>query len=1125
MSVTIDSLDIQIRSSAGSAAKNIGELAVALGNLNANAKVTKIVNSLERLNGALTNMKSQQSVMSHLSALNKSLSSLASLPQLTGLRSAINELKKLPAVMQGLDTAQISQFASQMKLLASGLGPLATQIDKIATGFSRLPTQINQCVSATKKLDTANKSVTRSTKAHSDALNGQSFNLLATYEHLSNVFNMMHGIQNAISRILSDAIEWDGVEYQFGNAFGEEADKYYEKVQQVTEALGINKQDFMENSAMASSMLIGFGVGASDARTMGIGYTELAYDIWAAYNNVYKTLDGAEGAMAAVRSAISGEVEPIRRAGFTIVDSQLAITAANHGLEYSTQKATEAQKSYLRYLTLVDQAQAKGIVGTYAREMDTAEGTLRRLTQQVKTLTQAVGSLFIPIIQAAIPWITAFVQILTDGVRAVAAFFGIEIQKIDWSDSVSGVGDMAESAEAATGGLSNAAEAAKKLKHYTMGFDELNVIDPNSGSGDSGASGAGGAGSFEGLDVSTLWDQALLDSASQQVDKLKQKIVDFYNEWRWQIEAFGAGTMLIALGNIVEKLKEAEIFSGGFLRNMNTISKIGLSTVIVTLQWMLMDEFLENFIQEGAWEEYIKAAVVAALGTWALGAQWGPKGVIIGLGVTAAVSLKATFEDGSVDSIEEVTTGLTGLAAAAGAIGVAVKKLPKDKGWIGGLVNGLGLLFKGKITFGGLLSGLFPGLASVVSSATAWVTGTLAPGIVSALGALASALGISVGAAAALVAGVIVAAIVSAILVVKYWDEIKFFFTDTLPKWFEETGAKIGAFFSGAWEKTKEIWGVVAQWFDENVIQPVVNFFAPIVDWISEFFRGCWMIIRAVWVTVAEWFKTNVATPVSKKFSEATTAIGGFFSDLWKKVKDIWDIASSWFNNTVIKPVVGWFQGAWKNISGFFSNLWSEVKDIWKGVSTWFNTKVVEPVVKFFSDAWTNISDAFEEAFNGIATFAKTIFNGIIGKVEGIINGVIGGINWLLGGFNQVVTWAAKVLGENWGGLTLIQRVELPRLMADGGFVGAGQMFIAREAGPELVGNIGGRTAVANNDQIVEGIAAGVYRAVVQAMSESNGQNQNVNVYLDGKQLYNSVKRTEAQRGRTLMGSQLGYAY
>ena len=74
---------------------------------------------------------------------------------------------------------------------------------------------------------------------------------------------------------------------------------------------------------------------------------------------------------------------------------------------------------------------------------------------------------------------------------------------------------------------------------------------------------------------------------------------------------------------------------------------------------------------------------------------------------------------------------------------------------------------------------------------------------------------------------------------------------------------------------------------------------------------------------------------------------------------------------------------------------------------------------------------------------------------------------------------------------------------AEGGFPETGQLFLAREAGPELVGNIGNKAAVANNDQIVEGIAQAAYQGVSQAMRESKGnERQPVNVYIGNKKVY-----------------------
>lgn len=83
---------------------------------------------------------------------------------------------------------------------------------------------------------------------------------------------------------------------------------------------------------------------------------------------------------------------------------------------------------------------------------------------------------------------------------------------------------------------------------------------------------------------------------------------------------------------------------------------------------------------------------------------------------------------------------------------------------------------------------------------------------------------------------------------------------------------------------------------------------------------------------------------------------------------------------------------------------------------------------------------------------------------------------------------------------------------AHGGFPEAGQLFIANEAGPEMVGTMGGRSAVANNDQIVEGIRAGVYDAVVSAMG--NGTNNNViKVYLDSREIRTSQRNLSRAMG------------
>lgn len=78
---------------------------------------------------------------------------------------------------------------------------------------------------------------------------------------------------------------------------------------------------------------------------------------------------------------------------------------------------------------------------------------------------------------------------------------------------------------------------------------------------------------------------------------------------------------------------------------------------------------------------------------------------------------------------------------------------------------------------------------------------------------------------------------------------------------------------------------------------------------------------------------------------------------------------------------------------------------------------------------------------------------------------------------------------------------------ATGGYPTSGEMFIARENGiPEMVGSIGGRTAVANNDQIVQAVSLGVYNAVVDAMGKTSGGSQPITVQIDGREVFTAVR-------------------
>lgn len=520
MSTTIDSLDIQISTSAGKSAAVIQEIANAMGDLKNNGKITAATNGLKRLADSLNVLNPALNAMNpaKLQQLRAAMTSLSGIQKASGLNSVINTLKKIPDVINNLDTSDLSKFERQMERLASALRPLATQLDKIGNGFSKLPSRITKVVTATNKMTQANEKAAESERKHSDAINAKSHNLMTAIHNFESIMHVIQVVGNAITQTLEQAMEWDGIQYRFGRAFGEDAEEVYAYAQKINDVLGINMQQFMQYSSLYGSLLSGFGMAQEKVTTISVGLTELSYDIWAAYNDRFKTL---EQASEAVRSAITGEIEPIRNAGIALTEASLQEYLEQIGMAtVSIEKLSEAQKAEVRYAAMMNAAMNQGIIGTYASEMQTAEGAVRSLSQAWKGLVQAFGSLFIPLLQIVIPYLTAFVEILRDAIAAVASFFDIPFFEIDWGGS--GLPEAEKGSNKIQENLKKGAESAKKIRDYTMGFDELNVIRPS----DESSAGAGGGSDngWTGLDLDTMWDESVFAKASARVDELKEKL-------------------------------------------------------------------------------------------------------------------------------------------------------------------------------------------------------------------------------------------------------------------------------------------------------------------------------------------------------------------------------------------------------------------------------------------------------------------------------------------------------------------------------------------------------------------------------------------------------------------------
>lgn len=285
-------------------------------------------------------------------------------------------------------------------------------------------------------------------------------------------------------------------------------------------------------------------------------------------------------------------------------------------------------------------------------------------------------------------------------------------------------------------------------------------------------------------------------------------------------------------------------------------------------------------------------------------------------------------------------------------------------------------------------------------------------------------------------------------------------------------------------------------------------------------------------------------------FEKVSTAIKNI-SDTIDSVKNV----ITTFNNLKTKvgeviDQVPLLKQAYGGLKSFFSDLFSKDSGIGKIVSDGFDyilskgAAVINWLKEKLGIGSAGASSAGSAGSNVLGAVGSTAASGgalsNLGAYGGIGAGVglglSGGIQWWK---DMIGTWGdsdksagTKVLESIkhtlWDLSPIGALVNLGKKIfgfADGGFPDAGQLFIAREAGAEMVGSMGGHTAVANNDQIVEGIREGVEAAMERQNQLLRRQNELLQALLEKEgsaevnvsSFYQAVNRTNQRNGKTII--------
>lgn len=556
--VDITSLSVEISAESQGAELNIDKLAAAISNLRTKGNVTKVVNSLDKLASSIATLKQASAGMSGLdkitsfinsivnvdltqsakgirsvanalnrissvnlgnidfSGLGSKMNSLknglapissisdSSVKSLRGVSSAINSIAKIPSITKKLDAKTLDDFAEVCKKVASSISPLSSKLDKVGGSFSALPSKIKSAISSTNRLSSTNNKAS----ASFEKLASQLETIKKRAAQLVSLKAIASYLANAVAKF-NDFYEATDL---FNNAMGELSGQATELVNKMESLLGIDPTEAMTNIATIQSLATSFGLASDKAYILSKNLTQLAYDESSYWNKDTATT------FTAIASAISGELEPIRRLGVDLSQARLQQELLALGFNKQVSSLSQADKAVLRYIAIMKQT--TNIQGNLAQTISSPANMVRILKSEISQLAKAVGQLLYPAFKAILPVLIAAVDLIKEFVISLASVFGQKIEFTDFSKTQKDIGGVANAMDDTADATKAAAKAAKD---YTMGFDELNIIDPSQNSGSSGSGGGGATGNLLG-DVDLSQYDMFKDYAGSAVDEIKEKL-------------------------------------------------------------------------------------------------------------------------------------------------------------------------------------------------------------------------------------------------------------------------------------------------------------------------------------------------------------------------------------------------------------------------------------------------------------------------------------------------------------------------------------------------------------------------------------------------------------------------
>lgn len=1271
--VDITSLSVEISAESQGAELNIDKLATAISNLRTKGNVTKVVNSLDKLASSIATLKQASAGMSGLDKITSFINSLSnvdltqsakgirsvanalnrissvnvgnmnfnglwgkmnglknslapissigdsSIKSLRGVSSAINSIAKIPSITKKLDSKTLDDFAEVCKKVASAISPLASKLDKVGRSFSSLPSKIKSAINSTTRFSSANQKA-------SSSLSSLASQLEAIKKRAAQLVSL-----KAIATYLANAVTKFNDFYEatdlFNNAMGELSGQATELINKMESLLGIDPTEAMTNIATIQSLATSFGLASDKAYILSKNLTQLAYDESSYWNKDTATT------FTAISSAISGELEPIRRLGVDLSQARLQQELLSLGFTQQVSSLSQADKAILRYIAIMKQT--TNIQGNLAQTISSPANMVRILKSEISQLAKAVGQLLYPAFKAILPVLIAAVDLIKEFVVSLASVFGQKIEFTDFSKTQKDIGGVTDAMDDTADATKAAAKAAKD---YTMGFDELNIIDPSQNSGSSGSSGSGAAGNLLG-DVDLSQYDMFKDYAGSAVDEIKEKLKS--------LDSFQIGTQIGEQMNKLMQMIYDAVHSVDWVSLGTTIAD-GINGLVDAVDWDLFGrllasrftaefDFLGGFLGQLNWTSILNAFVDGFSGffneltEWIQSKDWSE----IGKAVTEKISnalqnvdvgklTKALFDFiiSAINGIADFLSGTDSYQLGQDLVDFAIRAVTsvdwaglsqaigrlfgeafiEALDFMGGLVSRIADYFEQKVAEGpfdnvglNIVYGIYTGISDAIKSIASWIKENVFNPFISGF---KSAFGInSPSTVMAEQGGYIIAGLKKGITdaissVTETAEKILSAIKSTFDNFSLLSIGKnivdglIKGINQGIETAKKTVGGLAKAILDKftgdlDINSPSKVFFdygSYIVQGLANGITGALGYVNNAMNQLVDATKLKGEEMVNYGIDCGTSYVNGIISGLDSKWTELDNNLKTNFFGTVQTFIQAAQSGDWKQVgTTIAASIWGAMgdeqrkrvksvandllgrlsKELKSQASSLLNTaatigkNLVNSLTQNFGAATENtakmvenITSVFTKAKTPLSTAAfaisKGLSGGLLSQFPKMLAGVAGLITTIGGAFTamlEAIGGTLSVLGIPTGFAMVAGGVAIAAAIA--GIIGSisrsnysdSSQYVGTSSYDSTYGSGSYSStysaASGNSEEMRDAVYNGCYNAfldIMQRYGEDLMKGQDVNIYLDGKQIAASVDKVKKDRGVSIMGTEV-YSY